>query len=137
MFKEKLKIYESGSYAFLPGDKLSKKNNAPDSYGVYLFFALKADKSELVYIGKSGTISQNGEFSKQALKQRLLNKQDGMKRQDFFDSRIEKEQLDGIKVEWYVTVDKGKIVLPGYVEAVLLQTFYTAFGKLPKWNEKF
>ena len=37
----------------------------------------------------------------------------------------------------FVTIDKNKNDLLGYVEGLLLQRFYEVNGKLPLWNKNF
>ena len=61
---------------------------------------LSNGRIELVYIGKSGLIRQNGQFKDQGLNGCLNNKQEGLYRQDFFESQILKENIDALDIYW-------------------------------------
>ncbi len=135
---EILRKYRKGQFLFRKGDNLKKVCKAPDLPGVYLFFAvLKTGKEELRYIGKSGSILQNGTFKKQLLCGRICNKQDRVNREIFLTGKIEKEDLGGVKVEWFVTYENGIKDLPGYVEGLLIQSFFKETNLLPSWNTSF
>ena len=88
-------------------------------------------------IGNSGTITQNGQFKGQTLKSRINNKQDGMKRQHFFDKKMVEENIDGLDIYWFVTIDESNNDLPSFAKALLMQRFYEVHGKLPLWNKDF
>jgi hypothetical protein len=127
-----------GEFSFKKDDKLNMvSSKLPETPGVYIFSVIKDKKEEVVYIGKSGTLEQNGCFKKQFLRKRLNNKQDGLKRQDYFERKIEIEELESIKVYWAVTFDENNSDLPAFVEANLLQLFFRENMKLPRWNKSF
>jgi hypothetical protein len=85
MFDETTKYKEQGHFFFESGDNLNTvSNKVPNKPGVYYILRLGKGKIDLVYIGKSGTIQQNGTFKDQLLNGRLNNKQEGIKRQVFF-----------------------------------------------------
>lgn len=138
MFKEIKKYKNNGHFFFKKGDKLSEvSNDVPQMQGVYYIIRLANGNVELVYIGKSGTITQSGELKEQSLKERINNKQDGIKRQDFFEKKILEENIDGLDIYWFVTMDKNNDDLPSYVEGLLIQRFYEVHNKLPLWNKNF
>jgi len=138
MFDETKKYKNNGHFFFKKGNKLSEvSKDVPEFPGVYYIVRLAKGKVELVYIGKSGTITQNGQFKEQLLKGRLNNKQDGMKRQDFFDKKMIEENIDGLDIYWFVTMEKSNNDLPGYVEGLLIQRFFEVQGRLPLWNKDF
>jgi hypothetical protein len=138
MFDELEKYKENGHFFFQKGDNLKNvSQNVPNKPGVYYFLRLRKGKIDLVYIGKSGTMMQNGKFRDQLLKGRLNNKQDGMKRQIFLDLKLVDEEIDAVDIYWFVTHDKNHQDLPGFVEGILLQIFYETYGKLPEWNSGF
>jgi len=139
MFDE-LNIYkQSGHFIFRSGQSLSNvSKDVPESAGVYLIYLLRRGKVELAYIGASGTINQKGEFSNQLLKGRINNKQDGFKRQAFFEEKMDNDNsMEALDIYWYVTFEKDMQHLPGYVEAILLQRYFDIHGCLPEWNKKF
>jgi hypothetical protein len=46
------------------------------------------------------------------------------------------ENIETLDVYWYETFNEDVNDIPSFVEAVLLQKFFLAYGHLPKWNEK-
>jgi hypothetical protein len=138
MFDEIEKYKNNGHFFFKKGDRLLEvSKDVPLLPGVYYIIRLAKGKVELVYIGKSGTITQNGQFKDQLLRVRINNKQDGIKRQEFFDKKMTDENIEGLDIYWFVTIDKTNIDLPAYTEALLMQRFYEVHGKLPLWNKDF
>ncbi len=138
MFEQTDKYLNQGHFFFNPGDNLKKASaDVPDLPGVYYIMRLARGGIDLVYIGSSGTISQNGNFSSQLLRGRLNNKQEGLKRQQFFDKKMKQEGIDALDIYWFVTFDKNHQDLPGYVEGILMQRYFEIYGTLPPWNKKF
>ena len=138
MFDETKKYKNKGHFFFKKGNRLSEvSKDVPEMPGVYYILRLAKGKIDLVYTGKSGTITQSGTFKEQLLKGRINNKQDGMKRQEFFDKKMDSENIDGLDIYWFVTMDKGNNDLPGYVEGLLMQRYYEVYGELPLWNKDF
>lgn len=136
---ENIKKYKNcGHFFFGKGDNLAQKSkNVPEKPGVYYILRTANGKVDLVYIGKSGTVLQDGSFKPQLLCKRLNNKQENVKRQVYFNMKIEQENIDGLDIYWFVTVDDKNNDLPGYVEAAILQRFYETHGKLPEWNKEY
>lgn len=76
-------IYKKGYCSFKASDSLrTQTKNIPDGYGVYVFHKNEED-GEILYIGKGGTMLQNGDWKVQCLRDRVNNKQRGMRREDF------------------------------------------------------
>lgn len=138
MFDELKKYKNKGHFFFNPGYKLiDASKGVPELPGVYYIIRLANNKVDLVYIGKSGTINQSGEFKDQLLNRRINNKQDGMKRQKHFEQKMSEENIEGLDIYWFVTMDKNNNDLPGYIEGLLLQRYFEMHGKLPPWNKCF
>lgn len=138
MFDETKKYENCGHFFFKKGDRLAEvSQGVPELPGVYYIVCMRNNKIELMYIGKSGTIKQTGEFKEQYLKRRLNNKQDGMKRQDYFNRKMIEEAIYELDIYWFVTMDRRNNDLPGYVEGILIQRFFEVYGKLPLWNKDF
>jgi hypothetical protein len=138
MFDEVKKYKNNGHFFFLPGSSLGVvSKDVPDEPGVYIIYRLAKDRLDLVYIGKSGTVTQNGRFKEQLLRSRINNKQEGIKRQKFFDKKMKYEKIDGLDIYWYVTFDKNHKDLPGYVEGLIMQRYFDVHGELPPWNKEF
>gem|GEM_PF-488285 len=133
MFDETKKYKNSGHFFFKKGDNLlAVSKDVPELPGVYYIVKLARGKISLVYIGKSGTINQDGAFKEQLLKGRINNKQDGVKRQTCFEENIAAENIDALDIYWFVTMDKMHNDLPGYVEGILMQRYFEIHGTLPR-----
>ena len=137
MFDELKKYKNNGHFFFERGHTLSQVCNAPEQPGVYYILMLRKGKIQLVYIGSSGTVNQKGKFSTQLLRSRLNNKQDGKKRQDFFEEIMLENEIDALDIYWFVTFDEKHRHIPAYVEALLLQKHFDIYGCLPLWNKGF
>jgi hypothetical protein len=138
MFDETRKYKNNGHFFFKKGDRLSEvSKDVPELPGVYYIIRLAKGKVELVYIGKSGTIAQNGQFKDQLLRDRINNKRNGKKRQEFFDQKMTDENIDGLDIYWLVTIDQSNHDLPAYTKALIMQRFYETHGKLPLWNKDY
>ena len=124
-----------GSFTFSLGECLRNKvKNIPEGYGVYKIYSNSKD-GELLYIGKGGTIMNDGTFGKQNLRRRLVNIQDGKRREDFFVEKLKiNPQIKQLYIEWIIL---GTDILPAYVEAQLIQEYYAKHLKLPLWNKNF
>lgn len=136
MFDELEKYQNKGHFFFEKGSVLSEvSKDVPNEVGVYVVYKLAKGKITLVYIGKSGTMNQNGTFKDQKLRKRLNNKHEGVKRQVYFENKIEEENIDALDIYWYVTFDKTQQDLPAYIEGLLLQRYFEVYGELPTWNK--
>lgn len=135
-------INNRGYIIFEKGKNLKKlTSDIPNGYGTYVFHRNTKD-GEILYIGKGGTIMQNGSFikdnggSKQFLKQRLNGKQGEIKRAKFFNQQLDEDSsLNAIVIEWMI-IDENKC-LPAFLEACLIQNFFEQNHRLPLWNKKF
>jgi hypothetical protein len=138
MFDEIKKYKNNGHFFFKKGDNLKQvTKDVPALPGIYYIVRLAKGRIELVYIGKSGTIQQNGQFKDQGLQGRLNNKQEGIKRQDYFESQILRENIDALDIYWFVTFDTKNRDLPGFVEGLLIQRFFEINGRLPHWYKDY
>ncbi|MFW6352712.1 MAG: hypothetical protein ACOC2E_10015, partial [Bacteroidota bacterium] len=138
MFDETKKYKKNGHFFFKKGDLLSEvSHDVLELPGVFYIIRLARGSVELVYIGSSGTVTKNGQFTGQLLKSRINGTQNGMKRQDFFNKKMTEENIDGLDIYWFVTIDKSNDDLPAFVKGQLMQRFYEVHGRLPLWNEEF
>ena len=138
MFDELSKYQKNGHFFYEKGDVLRHQSqDVPDLPGIYYILRLSREKVELVYIGKSGTILQNGKFKDQSLRGRINNKQEGKKRQQYFNEKLERENIDALEIYWYVTYDKEHQDLPTFVEAIIIQSYFDLNGCLPPWNKYY
>jgi len=138
MFAEIKKYKNNDHFFFKKGNRLSEvSKDVPQMPGVFYIIRLSYGRVELVYIGKSGTFIQSGKFIEHLLNDSFNNEQEGIKRQQFFDKKMIEENIDGLDIYWFVTMDKTNNDLPGYVEGILMQRYFEVHGKLPLWNKDF
>ncbi|MFW9940472.1 MAG: hypothetical protein ACFFFT_05485 [Candidatus Thorarchaeota archaeon] len=132
--------YENGRFVLKKEESINvvlKRENIPYKYGFYLIYGVKGKKIELIYIGKAGTIQQNGVFKKQKLRKRLRMKQDKVPRRVFFQDVIRENKYDHLLFRWFIINEKEIIDLPAFIEANLINKFYKKYKKLPKLNKSF
>jgi CTP:phosphocholine cytidylyltransferase-like protein len=141
MFDELNKYKENDHFFFTAKDNLSTVCNAPtDKSGVYIVYALKNGKINLIYIGSSGEIKLDGTlFTRKAgvggLKERLVNgKQFGEPRRNSWKEKIQEENIEALDVYWYVTHGENFIDCPKKLERKLLKKHFDIYGELPIWN---
>ncbi|PQJ09936.1 hypothetical protein CJD36_014630 [Flavipsychrobacter stenotrophus] len=134
-----LEKYKNWDHFFFCSDNsMADVCNAPtDNAGVYLVYALKKGRIELVYIGRSGKLNRDGTLfiRKGGIKDRLVNgKRDGMLRTRFWRAEMINEEIEVLDIYWYVTESKGKFDCPDQVEDILLRNYKSIYGQRPKWN---
>ena len=132
------KYNSNGHFFFTSKGDLQKECNAPkNGVGVYLIYQLKGGKIELVYVGATGKIYQNGDLKirQGGIYDRLVNgKQFGESRKISWKIKIEDDSIEALDVYWYETFDEINSDIPSAVEGRVLQEYYNINGKLPKWN---
>jgi len=139
------KYKKSGKFIYSQNDDLRLVCNAvKDKSGVYLIY--NCDTKELLYIGCSGHIKNNGEISTRktgggGLYGRIVNgHQFGkMKRYEALPQKMREENITQIEIIWYVTfIEKTNLKhSPTFVESNLLQEYFEKNNRLPIWNLKF
>lgn len=112
-------------------------NEVPNAFGVYVISEGQQRDGEIIYIGKSGTINQDGTWKKQGLRKRLTKKQDKKNRNEFFQIIMDERNLNGLSFEWFVTLKAPTGDLTGHVEAKLIQAYFNDYGCLPPYNKSF
>ncbi len=137
MFSELDKYKNNGHFFFQKGQNLKElSKEVPNLPGVYYILRLSRGKIDLVYIGKSGAIQQNGNFNEQGLNDRLNNKREGINLENFFNKKCVKENIDALDIYWYVSFDSKNHDLPEFVEGTILQRHFEVHGQLPYWNKE-
>ena len=134
------KKFDHGEFKLKPGESINdvvNREHVPDALGVYLIYSKRDDLLKLIYIGKSGTLNQDGTFKKQRLKKRLTMKQDGIYRKYFFQNVIDDYNFDELIFKWFNTYSDTIKELPGFIEANLLAKYFIAEHELPILNKKF
>lgn len=126
---------EHGSFRLLPAqsiDRVVSQNAVANKPGVYVIYAV-TDHVDVAYIGKAGTLNNNGTWKEQMLAGRLCAKQDGMARRDFFQKLIADTGAHFLFFEWFVTIS-DRAILPALAENELLQAYFEDNGRLPLCN---
>ncbi len=133
--------FRNDSFLFKANDNLKKcirTSKVPTDFGVYIIYGIISDSKTVIYIGKSGSMRQDGEFLKQSLAKRLSNKQDNKPREQYFNEVIQIHTFDHILIHWFVTFEKtGHTILPTKAEADLVQAYYDDNRCLPRLNNTY
>lgn len=141
MFEQLEKYKSNGHFFFDEKNELNNVCNAPkNGIGVYIVYALKNGKIELVYIGSSGKIKQDGKakIRKGGIFDRLVNgKQFDEPRKRSWKQKLITEKIDALDIYWHETFDQENNDIPSTIEGNLIQIFYDIYGVLPKWNKEF
>lgn len=88
--------------------------------GVYVIFALKGGRIELVKIG-STNLDEN--LLDQIIKEQLLLK-----------SKLHQEKIEALDIYWYVTQTNKVLDDPHKVMDKVIKTHTMINGKVPRWN---
>ena len=111
------------------------RNEVPEMPAAYLIYGVTRTQSDLLYIGKSGTLRTDGTFKNQGLATRLRMKQGKKWRAEFYEEQMQDLQLSGLEFRWWGTFDHDDRVLPILAEAELFQAYFNDCGRLPAWNK--
>ena len=128
-------VYQRGELRIGPGESIDEmvvREEVSEGYGVYVISGFRNAEREILYIGKSGTVCQDGSMKRQGIRKRLTMKQDGMRRRTFFKKVIAEKNLNELHIEWFVTYPK---IPPFLAESELLAAYLTESGKLPVLNK--
>lgn len=141
MFDELSKYKSTNHFFFNSEDDLSKVCNAPkNGVGVFLVYALKNGRIELVYIGASGKLLQNGNLNERigGINDTIVNgKQFEVERRKSWKSIVEYNKIEALDVYWYETFDQENFDIPNTIKGLMLQKFFDIYGTLPKWNKDY
>lgn len=142
MFDELEKYQKNDHFFFMPKVELEKVCNAPkNECGVFIVYELKDGRVELVYIGSSGKVKNDGSKNHEngGLYNHIVN---GSRFGDVpikksWNQKLIDENIDALDIYWYVTFDSIYDDIPTFVEAITMQGFYDVHGRLPRWNKEF
>lgn len=115
---------------------IAKANDTPNLPGVYIVYAKPDRGGEILYIGKAGTLLNDGTMKNQGILKRMGTKQNKIPRNRFFKNVMNSRDSD-ISFAWYVTFDDTHCTLPSLVEAQLLQVYFDHYERLPRYNKEF
>ena len=126
-----------GAVELKPGGSIHtscRLGSVPNAPGVYLIDGLRAGIATLCYIGKAGTMLQDGSFKRQGLAGRLTAQQGEISRQQYFQHQMTAYAFDALRFRWFVTFMDQVRILPAKAEADLLQAYFEVYSRLPLWN---
>jgi len=102
-----------------------------DKHGVYVI--RQESTSEVLYVGKSGTVDQRGRFKDQNIPDRLKNVKGRVSSNAWFSSLVEEKGPLIIEYVFLAATPKA----PALAEALLLQAYLNEHGCLPYCNRLF
>ena len=142
MYKEVKKFKIGGSFTFTPDQNLEEVCTASDTgSGVFLVFTVDGETKELIMVGSTGTIQNDGTLKSKngGLYDKIVNGQQFAKtgRKYTWPTQMQKEEIAQLEVFWYETFNAKTSVIPTFVEAQVLQSYFAENGKLPRWNVAF
>jgi hypothetical protein len=103
----------------------------PNKYGVYV--VCQKSTNQVLYIGKSGTINNQGAFSAQEIPGRLTNSKGSISSNEWFRSLVAEK---GAVVVEYVFLNQTPMS-PALAESILLQAYLQEYRRLPYRNSEF
>jgi hypothetical protein len=145
MFDALLKYKIAGHFIFKAADSLIQVCNAPsDKSGIYLAYSLAKGNIELIYIGRSGKLENDGTmFIRKAglggIKDRIVNGHQFGKipRKISWPNQMRLEKIEALDIYWYATHDLQCNDCPRVLENSLLKKHFDLFGRLPRWNKEY
>ena len=141
MYKELEKFKVTNSFAFTVEDSLEQACNAPDSAGVFVVYAVEGDTKELIMVGSTGTVQNDGTLKSKngGLYDKIVNGHQFAKtgRKYSWPAQMKLENIEALEVIWYETFNADVKAIPTTVEGQVLQNFLDENGKLPRWNVAF
>ena len=141
MFDELTKYNNNDHFFFTAEEELENVCNAPNNKsGVYIVFELKNGRVELIYIGSSGKVQNNGTIKHRngGLYDRIVNGHQFGKipRKKSWKQKLIDEKIDALDIYWYETINSETMDIPVFVEATIMQRFFEIYGRLPRWNKE-
>jgi len=141
MYKELTKFKTTNHFIFTPDNQLDEVCNATEGSGIFLVFQVKEDAKELIMVGSTGTVQNNGTLKSKngGLYDKIVNGHQFAKtgRKYSWPSQMKLEKIETLEVHWFETFGGKHKVIPTYVEGQILQIYLNEFGCLPKWNIAF
>ena len=142
MYKELKKFKVNNSFTFGQEDSLEEVCNASETgSGVFLVYALNGDDKELIMVGSTGTVQNDGtlKIKNGGLYDKIVNGHQFAKtgRKYSWPAQMKLENIERLEVLWYETYNEKTKGIPTFVEGQVLQNFLDEKGSLPRWNVAF
>lgn len=99
-----------------------------------LFYKNFVSYENIIYIGKAGEFTTFGEKKAQGLQKRLTNIRDKKTANIYYKDIFAFLDIEKIVLEYFETDEN---LIPAYIEAYLIQEYYTKNNKLPIINKSF
>lgn len=115
------------------------RENIENYPGVYIWE--NAETNEIIYVGMAGKVKQNGEYTNHYIQNRLMASRgkDPISKKDIQTNKFIKNLLNEKNIAclniYPLYVNDN--LLPGYVEAVIINAFYQRNNCLPNLNSHF
>jgi hypothetical protein len=138
LIKKYQTLYNNGIFYLNKNEIINtivKEKNVPNNYGIYIIYSFKNNFEEIIYIGKSGTMINDGSFKEQGIQKRLTKKQGNIVRKKYFQDVIYDNKFDKLKFLWIVTFDDKNKEIPSLSEAKMLQAYFNEYHRLPLLNK--
>ncbi len=142
MYKELKKFKNQNSFSFTQNDNLETICNTSENVsGVFLVYDVKEDEKELIMVGSTGTIQNDGTLKSKngGMFDKIVNGHQFAKtgRKYSWPAQMKIENIERLEVFWYDTFNDKNKVIPTFVEGQILQLHLDETGKLPRWNLAF
>jgi hypothetical protein len=142
MYKELKKFKVNNSFTYTIEDSLEEVCNASEAgSGVFLVYAVNGDEKELIMVGSTGTVQNDGTLKSKngGLHDKIVNGHQFAKtgRKYSWPAQMKLENIDRLEVVWYETFNEKTKAIPTFVEGQILQNFLDENGRLPRWNVAF
>ncbi len=142
MYKELKKFKIQNTFSYTADDSLEEVCNAPESgSGVFLVYAVNGEDKELIMVGSTGTIQNDGslKIKNGGLFDKIVNGHQFAKtgRKYTWPTQMKAENIERLEVSWFETFNEKNKVIPTFAEGQVLQNFLDENGRLPKWNVAF
>jgi hypothetical protein len=142
MYKELKKIKVKNQFSLSIDTSLEEICNASENgSGVFLVYDCKEDAKELIMVGSTGTIQNDGTLKSKngGLFDKIVNGHQFAKtaRKYSWPAQMNIEKLDLLEVYWYETFNDKNKGIPTFIEGQILQNFLDENGRLPRWNVAF
>ena len=122
MFDALNKYKQTGHFFLKPTGSLTEECNAPaEKGGVYIIYALKNGRIELVKIGCS---NMDESIKEKIIKEQLL-----------FKSKFQQEKIEALDIYWYITQSEKTLDDPTKVMDKVIKTHNAIYGNAPRWNK--
>jgi hypothetical protein len=140
--KELKKFKNQNSFSFTVNDSLETVCNVGDDVsGVFLVYQVVDEEKELIMVGSTGTIQNDGSLKSKSggMYDKIVNGHQFAKtgRKYSWPAQMKLENIDQLEVCWYDSFNDKNKVIPTFLEGQVLQNFLDENGRLPRWNVAF